>query len=486
MPLDLDDTIVALASPPGPALRGIVRVSGVETADIAAKLFKPDEESANWRLAKVPRRFAGQLNLPSIIVPVPTALMYWPTRRSYTGQPMAEFHLNGSVPLLEATLEHLCENGARLARRGEFTMRAFLSGRIDLLQAEAVLGVIEATDHEELQKALTQLGGRITSRLGQLRIDLIALLGDLEAGLDFVEEDIEFITKNEITHRLDAALVLLKQLTDVSASRLPAGYRRRVVLAGLPNAGKSTLFNRLIGQQKAIVSPIAGTTRDYLTATLRLGSMEVELIDTAGWEDADDLIMKRAQELRAEQVSASDLVVWCTAVDLSEKDRAEDTRLRQLAVLRCPTSLSVITRCDLLTDSGAADPESESRSNLRISAGPGVDAARLADSASISLRISARNGDGIDALRTELRQQLAGSRSGRSELLGTTTVRCRDSIHRTMQSLERARSATIESSGDELIAVEIRQALHELSTILGEVYTDDILDHIFSNFCIGK
>ena len=167
MPLDLDDTIVALASPPGPALRGIVRVSGVETADIAAKLFKPDEESANWRLAKVPRRFAGQLNLPSIIVPVPTALMYWPTRRSYTGQPMAEFHLSGSVPLLEATLEHLCENGARLARRGEFTMRAFLSGRIDLLQAEAVLGVIEATDHEELQKALTQLGGRNTSRLGQ-------------------------------------------------------------------------------------------------------------------------------------------------------------------------------------------------------------------------------------------------------------------------------------------------------------------------------
>ena len=486
MPLDLDDTIVALASPPGPALRGIVRVSGVETADIAAKLFKPDEESANWRLAKVPRRFAGQLNLPSIIVPVPTALMYWPTRRSYTGQPMAEFHLNGSVPLLEATLEHLCENGARLARRGEFTMRAFLSGRIDLLQAEAVLGVIEATDHEELQKALTQLGGRITSRLGQLRIDLIALLGDLEAGLDFVEEDIEFITKNEITHRLDAALVLLKQLTDVSASRLPAGYRRRVVLAGLPNAGKSTLFNRLIGQQKAIVSPIAGTTRDYLTAILRLGSMEVELIDTAGWEDADDLIMKRAQELRAEQVSASDLVVWCTAVDLSEKDRAEDTRLRQLAVLRCPTSLSVITRCDLLTDFGGADAESESRSNLCISAGPEVDAARIADSALISLCVSAKNGDGIDALRTELRQQLAGSRSGRSELLGTTTVRCRDSIHRTIQSLERARLATIESSGDELIAVEIRQALHELSTILGEVYTDDILDHIFSNFCIGK
>ena len=461
MPLDLDDTIVALASPPGPALRGIVRVSGADTSDVIATLFRPDEDSANWRTTKLPRRFTGHLDLPSIVVPVPTALMYWPTRRSYTGQPMAEFHLSGSVPLVEATLEHLCENGARLARRGEFTMRAFLSGRIDLLQAEAVLGVIEATDHDELQKALSQLGGQITSRLRQLRIDLIALLGDLEAGLDFVEEDIEFVTKTEIAHRLDAALVLLNQLADVSASRLPTGYRRRVVLAGLPNAGKSTLFNRLIDQQKAIVSPIAGTTRDYLTATLRLESLEVELIDTAGWEDAADLIMERAQELRAEQVSASDLVVWCSAVDLSDDEKIEDTRLRQLAALRCPSVLGVTTRCDLQSDSESADAGSR-------------------------LRISAAHGDGVEALRTELRQLLAGSQSARSDLLGTTAVRCRDSLQRTIQSLERARSATIELRGDELIAIEIRQALQELSTILGEVYTDDILDHIFSNFCIGK
>ena len=178
-------------------------------------------------------------------------------------------------------------------------------------------------------------------------------------------------------------------------------------------------------------------------------------------EDAADLIMERAQELRAEQVSASDLVVWCSAVDLSDEENVEDERLRQLAVSRCPMVLSVTTRCDLQSDSGAADTGS-------------------------SLRISAASGDGIEALRTVLRQQLTGSRSARSELLGTTAVRCRDSLHRTIQSLERARSATIELCGDELIAIEIRQALQELSTILGEVYTDDILDHIFSNFCIGK
>lgn len=462
MPLDLEDTIVALASPPGPALRGIVRVSGLNTAEIVARLFLPSPASANWRSAKLPRRFTGKLAMPSIMVPVPTALMYWPTRRSFTGQPMAEFHLSGSVPLVEATLEHLCENGARLARRGEFTMRAFLSGRIDLLQAEAVLGVIEATDHDELQKALSQLGGRITSRLRELRIDLIALLGDLEAGLDFVEEDIEFITKSEIAVRLDAALGLLGELADVSATRLPAGYRRRVVLAGLPNAGKSTLFNCLIEKHHAIVSPIAGTTRDYLTSTLQLDDMDVELIDTAGWEDAADLIMERAQVLRAEQVSASDLVVWCTAADLSEEARDEDLRLQQLALQRCPTLLEVLTRWDLV----------QNPSSLHH--------------ASSVLRVSAANGEGVDLLRVALREQLKGTQSARSELLGTTAVRCRDSLHRTIQSLTLAKVATSEFRGDELVAIEIRQALHELSVILGEVYTDDILDHIFSNFCIGK
>jgi len=149
-------------------------------------------------------------------------------------------------------------------------------------------------------------------------------------------------------------------------------------------------------------------------------------------------------------------------VDLSDEEKLEDERLQQLAALRCPTVLGVTTRCDLASDYSAAV------------AGP-------------SLRVSAANGDGIDTLRIALRQQLAGSRSARSELLGTTAVRCRDSLHRTIQSVERARSATtIELCGDELIAIEIRQALQELSTILGEVYTDDILDHIFSNFCIGK
>jgi tRNA modification GTPase len=254
---------------------------------------------------------------------------------------------------------------------------------------------------------------------------------------------------------------------------LPAGYRRRVVLAGLPNAGKSTLFNRLIGQQKAIVSPIAGTTRDYLTATLPLTSMEVELIDTAGWEDAADLIMARAQELRGEQVSASDLVVWCTAADLSDQDKAEDEQLRRLAVKQSSAMIHVVTRIDLV-DGGPSD-ESDATALLDESA-----------TRRIVLCVSAETGHNIEALRETILACLNSANASRSELLGTTAVRCRDSLQRATQSLNHALTATRANHGDELISMEIRSALHELGTILGDVYTDDILDHIFSNFCIGK
>ena len=402
---------------------------------------------------------------------------------------MAEFHLIGSPPILEATLEEICHHGARLARRGEFTMRAFLSGRIDLLQAEAVLGVIEATDHEELQRALTQLGGGVTSRLSQIRQDLIAILGDLEAGLDFVEEDIEFITKDEIVRRLSEALKFMERLASESATRLPSGYRRRIVLAGLPNAGKSTLFNRLTGSQKAIVSPIAGTTRDYVTATIQLGGMDVDLIDTAGWEVAADLIMTRAQELRGEQMSASDLVVWCTAADLTraeaDVDAAEWQRIGQTSV----PLYQVVTRADLVQDQTIQNmdvPSSAvSHSQSSLNSQEVLDVC-TDESKTPSLRVSAETGLNLQALECQLAVRLTSSSGARSELLGTTAVRCRDSLLKTITSLAEAKTAAEKHAGDEIISLEIRNALHELGTILGEVYTDDILDHIFSNFCIGK
>lgn len=456
---DPHQTIAALASAPGPSVRGIIRISGPYSRDVLASVFQPDPSSASWQAARRPCRWTGFLLVDAIQAPVPVAVNFWPDHRSYTGQVMAELHVPGCEPILEAILDHLCRHGARMAQRGEFTMRAFLSGRIDLLQAEAVLGVIEAADHEELQVALSQLGGNLTHRLREIRSDLIANLGDLEAGLDFVDEDIEFITTEQIVDRLKQSIAILNTLNTDADTRLPAGYRRRIVLAGLPNAGKSTLFNRLAGSETAIVSPVAGTTRDYVSTVIRLNDLPVELIDTAGWEHSSDSIMQSAQELREGQVQAADLVLWCRAADLSPKDRILDHELRMKLPRECDRILPVETRCDL---------------------------AESASEPTTGLRVSATTGAGIADLKSHLSRILCNSGLSRGELLGTTAVRCRDSLRRASESLGRAVDVAMSQTGHELIAFEIRLAQRELAEILGEVYTDDLLDHIFSRFCIGK
>lgn len=461
MSLSLTDTIAAIASPPGPALRGIIRVSGETVHQVVASIFQPADASEPWLAAGQARRFEGHLNVPALHVPVSAALMYWPDHRSYTGQPMAEFHLTGSEPVLDATLECVLAGDVRPANRGEFTMRAFLAGRMDLVQAEAVLGVIDATDHEELATALQQLGGGITQVLTVLRNDLLSLLGDLEAGLDFVEEDIEFISSDQIVDRLNQAQMQLQSLLSASDDRLRSGVRRRIVLAGLPNAGKSSLFNQLLQRDQAIVSPVAGTTRDYVSGLLNVDGREVEVIDTAGIEAAADLIMKQAQSLQSDQLQTSDLVLWCRAADLSEDQCRADTRHRQRLATMNRQTIDVRTRIDTI------HPDAES-----------YDPAHIA--------VSSVTGEGLDGLRNLIARRLQDDRNSRSELVGATAARCRDSLRRTQAALSAAEEAARGQLGDEVTAMELRDALHQIATILGEVYTDDILDHIFSNFCIGK
>lgn len=459
MAIDLNELIAAIASPPGPARRGIIRVSGENVVPNVSSCFHPEDGGPKLEDIRLPTRVTGHLQASTICVPIPVAVMLWPGNRSYTGQPMAEIHMVGSPPLLDAVLETIFENGARGANRGEFTMRSFLAGKIDLVQAEAVLGVIDATDHEELEAALTQLGGGITSRLAFVRSEILSLLGDLEAGLDFVEEDIEFISSKQISDRLTASELLIDQLTDSSASRLPSGYTLRVVLAGLPNAGKSTLYNRLAGKEKAIVSPIAGTTRDYLVGIVSLDGLEVQVVDTAGWESTTDLIMTQAQEQRSDQLGSSDVVLWCTAANISESDQQASAKLRRQAEDQGTAIIDVVTQIDLL-------PQIESLPT--------------------ALAVSAHTGAGIDRLRFQLKQHFIESRSSRSQLLSTTTARCRESLAKTLQAITAAIEAVECRAGDEVVAFELRDALQQIGIILGEVYTDDILDHIFSNFCIGK
>ena len=278
----LDDTIAAIASPPGGAARGIVRISGPNAAECVAKIFHPNEEQGDS--PPFPCVIAGRIRLPELHAPLPCDAYYW-SNRSYTGQPVIEIHALGSPPLLQMLLRAICSAGARLAAPGEFTLRAFLAGRIDLSQAEAVLGVIDAADPRDLQVALGQLAGGLARPLHRLRDDLLDLLAHLEAGFDFADEELPFLDRKVLDRRLAQAEESIATILRQMASRGGPSSSTRVVLVGQPNTGKSSLFNALAHGQAALVSDCPGTTRDYLVAELDLGGVKCQLIDTAGMGD---------------------------------------------------------------------------------------------------------------------------------------------------------------------------------------------------------
>ncbi len=478
MPYHLDDTIAAIASPPGGGARGIVRLSGPNARRCVEPLFEPlrgDVPLSNVRRATA---MTGLLRLPELTSPLPCDLYLWPDSRSYTRQPLVEAHTIGSPPLLECLLANVCAGGARLAEPGEFTLRAFLAGRLDLTQAEAVLAVIDASDARQFDVALRQLAGGIAGPMTQLREDLLDLLAHLEAGLDFVEEDIEFISAGELETGLAAAAATVARLAEQMTSRGESREVVRAVLIGWPNVGKSSLFNALAGRQRALVSPVAGTTRDYLTAGLDLDGVRVELIDTAGVEDcglriADcglpnnrqpsirnpqseirNSISSAAQQLAAEQAAAAQVHLLCLdwARPLNDWERER--------LSSCADHLIVLTKCD-----GARAIE--------------IDPPQ-------AVRTSARTGAGLDELRQRLREASEASSSGDVPAVPATAARCRESLRLAAESLDRARALARTRAGEELVAAETRVALNELGKVVGAVYTDDVLDRIFSRFCIGK
>jgi tRNA modification GTPase len=386
---------------------------------------------------------------------LPVMLALWPAPGTYTGQNVAEIHLPGSTPLISLVLAHCLVGGARHAEPGEFTLRAFLCGRIDLTRAEAVLGVIDARTPAQLDAALQQLAGGLSGPILTLRDRLLDVLAQLEANLDFTEEpDVDPLGHAVLADELAGSAAELKALARRLTDRdRPEGYPR-VVLVGPPNVGKSRLFNALVERDQAIVSPRAGTTRDYLTALCDCDGLTIELVDTAGIESAGDAIATRAQSLLAQEAGRADLLLDCRSIDLSH-DRAVVTT----AVAR-PT-LSVWTQCDR----GLPD--------------------RSIASATAMIVTSAATGAGLQTLRSAIAAAIRNQESEGNSPAGTA-ARCRGSLLGAEQALRSAAETLLVGRGDELVAVELRLAVDELGSVVGAVVTDDILDRIFSRFCIGK
>jgi tRNA modification GTPase len=432
------DTIAALSSAPGPGGRAIIRLSGPHCTTVVSALFAPTEGPLPSQRCLI----AGAVRLEGVVAPLPADLYFWPGPRSYTGQDMAELHTLSCPPLVERVVAGLLQAGARAALPGEFTLRAFLAGKLDLTRAEAVQGVIEASSRAELKSALGQLAGGMAQPLQELRDDLLNLLADVEAGLDFADEDIRFVGQEETLRRVSKALAQITLVGKQLDARAVAVRTFRVALAGRPNAGKSRLFNALTGGQ-ALVSARPGTTRDYLVGALKLGDVTVELIDTPGWQIGADAIGAQAQTLGRRQAEEADLVLFCRAVDES----AEGTEVERGEAVR------VATKCDL-----APAP-----------------AGWLATSAVTSV--------GLAELRGAIAER---ARARHQPALAPSVSRCRHHVDTCLGHLRRAHAIVLYEDPPELLALELREALEELGEMVGAVYTDDLLDRIFSRFCIGK
>ncbi len=436
------DTIVALATPPGPGARAIVRLSGPACADAVRAVFAPAESLP-------PRNHLreGEVRLPGVHSPLPATLYYFPAPASYTGEDLAELHTLSCPPLVELLVAQLLQAGCRAAQPGEFTQRAFLAGKLDLTRAEAVHAVIDAGGRAELRQALGQLAGGMARPLTDLREDLLNLLADVEAGLDFADEDIRFVDPTEMLLRLGRALAQVTLLGKQLDSRASAGEVFRVVLAGRPNAGKSSLFNALAGG-RALVSERPGTTRDYLVAKVEMHGVTVELVDTPGWQEAAGAIESQAQALGRSRQAEADLVLLC--VEAGEELLDEESAL--LGAERPPVEC-ISTKSDLGT------PPSD------------------------WLATSAVEGTGLRELRERLARR---ARERARPALAPSVSRCRHHVTACLERLRRAHAVVLEEDPPEILALELREALQQLGEMAGAVYTDDLLDRVFSRFCIGK
>ncbi len=447
----LADTIVAVATSWQLAPLGIVRLSGPQALNLLAAV-RADTATQPPRPGTIAhvRLHAGRLGV------VPAAALCFHAPHSYTGDDVVELHLPGSPPLLRAVCEMLIGLGARRARPGEFTARAYLNGRLDAAAVDAVAALIYAQDRATARQAARIARSGTAGLVPQLREQLLDLLARVEAGIDFADEhDVRFITTAELRDALETVRATLASLHRATRGELH-GRRPHVALAGLPNAGKSTLFNALLGQRRAIVSPVVGTTRDVIEAELELDGLRCVLQDCAGLGSADSEL-ELAAHLAAEQTARhADLVIW-----VHEARRPWQTAETQaLGRIDAQRRLVVLSKIDAGRGQDPIPPIAES-----------------------CVRVSARSGEGLESLKRRIVSAL--SRQGTSELLPATS----DSLVAADAALQRAVELTHADDVDfeaELAALELRAALTALDDSGPTADPEQVLARIYSWFCVGK
>ena len=441
------ETICAIASAIGQSGIGIVRVSGPLAKSTSKKILQAD--------LKPRYAYYGAFYDQNNVIDKGVAI-FFPGPNSYTGEDVVEFQGHGGTSVLRKILEITMSSGVRLAEPGEFSKRAFLNGKMDLIQAEAIQDLIQSNSEESALSAVRSLTGEFSIKINQVLSELISLRVFIEATIDFSDEEIDFIESHEVSNKLHT---LKESLLDIQQTATQGAILRdgiHVAIAGKPNAGKSSLLNMLTKESSAIVTDIAGTTRDVLKETIHIDGMPIHIIDTAGLHDSDDVVEQEGIRRAHNEINNADIILL---VFDSRDSKA---------------NLSI------LPDSVKNKPKILVRNKIDL-AGHKSSVEKVGNITEIS--ISAKNGDGIDTVR-EFLSEFAGLNSG---IEGVFVARKRhlDAIEETLEFINSA-SSQLNSGSSELVAEDLRQAGMKLGQITGEFSSDDLLGEIFSSFCIGK
>lgn len=456
------DTIAAVATPWGEGGVGVVRLSGPASLAVSLRLFRPTPAE------DLCERYLYYGNITDGDGVIDNGfLVYMKAPRSYTGEDVVELQCHGGPLILKKVLEALIRNGARLAGPGEFTRRAFLNGKLDLAEAEAVSDLIRAETELSLSAARSRLKGELSRKVNAVKERLFSMLAHLEAELDFQEDEVEGLKTDFIVKGLEEAASSVNELllTYEEGRALRDGVG--VLILGRPNVGKSSLLNILLKEERAIVTPHPGTTRDVIEVVVNIRGLPVRLMDTAGLRDTQDHAEAIGVRLARERIAVADLVLF--VVDSSSADLTED-----ITVLECAVSKKVIVVANKADLSGEKERGSvkEAFGDLK------------------TVFVSALRSDGIEALKDTIFEEVAGraySLKGEAASGGLiVSLRHKTALVSALDGMERAKRAVEEGAAREFVATDLRWSLDRLGEITGETTTEDILDRIFSDFCIGK
>jgi len=459
------DTIVAIATPAGRGGLGVIRISGPAAAQVAGELvgrkapFKPRHATfARSRHAEPPRQAVSIQQASDQVV-----VTFFPSPSSYTGEDVIEISAHGSPVVLSAILRRVIDAGARLAEPGEFTLRAFLNGKLDLIQAEAVADLIDAVTPLQARAAFDQLEGTLTAAIGAIEADLFDVIAKLEASLDFPDEGYHFVGAAEARASLVAVTARIERLLGQSARGRLVREGAQVAIVGAPNVGKSSLFNALLNTNRAIVTAIPGTTRDMLTERADIGGLSLALIDTAGVRETSDVVEQEGVARTRDALRVADLVL--VVLDRSRR-MTEDDRV----ILAETSSLA---RVVVLNKSDLPDGEPHGR--------------RFSDTlADAAVEISARGATGLENLIAAMANVLGVDRPEQRDQPAVTNVRHTVLLEQARAAVLRATTALEGEVSEEFPLLDLQEAAHALQEITGRRTSDDLLHHIFAKFCIGK